>query len=675
MAMAFFECSSGNTIRPIKNLLIANRGEIASRIAKSARKYSISPRGVYSLADSSLSYVEEMDEAYCIGDSHPSTSYLAIEKIIRAAIAMGCDAVAPGYGFLSENAAFAQAVIEADLTFVGPPPRVIAALGSKSRAKEIAALARVPVLDSHIISSDTILDDKLLSKISSSIEGPYLIKAVYGGGGRGMRLVNSLSELLEEIRAAQREALSAFGDSTLYIESYIEEPRHIEVQIVADNYGNVATLFERECSIQRRFQKVIEEAPSPSIDDEVRSGLFSATKALAEAIGYSNLGTAEFVVTRDDRFYFLEVNTRLQVEHRVTEAITGIDLVGVQLEMAMGYSLPRALLEANIEGHAIEARIYGESTHDGFMPSSGKITSIDLDHFDVVDQSYYADDQVSIYYDSMIAKVVTQGSNREQAILKLKQGLLASHVTGVSTNIALLRGISQDQIFIEGMISTNYIGRFLEENPAKGGSSSTLEAVIPAAIYFIDRANKRRAHLRNLPASYRNLPSKSLSINLVSDELETTIRYRCDRQNRVTLELGEDHYGPYLFNVTSNSIVLELDGLRKRYTYSNRGEVVAISSPSGCTSFTKVSSQSRKSQLAAGSLTTKMAGTITKVMVDVGDSIRAGEVIAVIEAMKIEQPIVAPLDGIIDELFVVLNQRIDRGVKVATITPLSDDKT
>ncbi len=667
--MAFFECNHNNTIRPIKNLLIANRGEIAARIAKTARSYAISPRGIYSDADRDLAYVNEMDLAFSLGGSHPTNSYLDIQKLIRAAIAMECDAVAPGYGFLSENAAFAEAVLDAGLTFVGPPPRIIAALGSKSRAKEIASSAGVPVLDSVTITAQSTLDHELLEKITSTIEAPYLIKAVFGGGGRGMRLVRLEPDLLEEIEAAQREAMAAFGDGTLYIESYIEEPRHIEVQIIGDNYGNVATLFERECSIQRRFQKVIEEAPSPSIDDEVRSGLFTASLSLAQAIGYTNLGTAEFVLTKDNRFFFLEVNTRLQVEHRVTEAITGLDLVGLQFEMAMGYSLPKAIDEAVPQGHAIEARIYGESTDDGFMPSSGKIRSIDLEYFDTVDQSYFNDDEVSIYYDSMIAKVVVVGSTRDHAISKLTNGLFSSHVAGISTNLSLLREISRDSTFQSGVTSTGYIGELISRT--KDSSVATLlpEEIIPAAIYFIDRANSARHHLKNLPISYRNLPSSNFSLTLLIDETEQVIRYACDRRNRIVFDLEGFDKDPICFKVDQSAIVVESKGLRRRYGYRNRDEVVVIESPRRSTAFTKVPSIARKEQVAQGSLTTKMAGTIIKVSVSIGDRVKVGETIAVIEAMKIEQPIVSPVDGVVEELYVNINQRIDRGVTVVKIGP------
>ncbi len=668
--MAFLECNDKNTIRPIKNLLIANRGEIAARIATTARQYGISPRGIYSEADRSLNYLDDMDVAHYLGESHPSVSYLSIDKIIRAAVAMDCDAVAPGYGFLSENAAFARTVSDAGLMFVGPPPRVIAALGSKARAKEIASQAQVPVLNSVIVTPQTNLDHELAAKISSSIEAPYLIKAVFGGGGRGMRLVPKIDEILGEIEAAQREAKSAFGDPTLYVESYIEDPRHIEVQIIGDNYGNLTTLFERECSIQRRFQKVVEEAPSPSIDDNVRMGLFHASKALAAAINYSNLGTAEFVVTKDNRFYFLEVNTRLQVEHRVTEAITGLDLVGLQLEMAMGYSLPRQLEGMETQGHAIEARIYGESTGEGFIPSSGRITSIELKNFDLVDQSYQSDDEVSIFYDSMIAKVITHGRDREIAISKLAHGLFTSHVAGVETNLQLLRTISRDQIFQGGFTSTNYIGQLLERVDEDSIRDQLPKAVVAAAaIYFIDRAERSIGTLSNLPTSFRNLPSKAFSLKLQIDERVVEIKYRCDRQNLVSFEADGIDIGPTSYSVRPDSIVIEAGGLRQRFPYSSRGEVVVIEATTASIPFTKVSSYKRKDQVALGSLTTKMAGTITKVMVKVGDQVKTGETIAVIEAMKIEQPIISPSDGKVEELYVSLNQRIDRGVTVAKISP------
>ncbi|MDA8196709.1 MAG: acetyl/propionyl-CoA carboxylase subunit alpha [Actinomycetota bacterium] len=665
--MAFLECNHNNSIRPIKNLLIANRGEIASRIAATARSYSISPRGIFSDADRSLRYLDTMDRAYGIGESHPSTSYLNIEKVIGAAIAMECDAVAPGYGFLSENAPFAQAVIDAGLTFVGPPPRVIAAMGSKARAKEIAELAGVPVLKSVTISSETKVDSALVEEVVNSIAAPYLVKAVFGGGGRGMRLVPSANDLIGEIETARREALSSFGDATVYVETYIEEPRHLEVQLVGDHYGNVATLFERECSIQRRFQKVIEEAPSPSIDDRVRERLFAATKALAGAIGYSNLGTAEFVVTRDNDFYFLEVNTRIQVEHRVTEAITGIDLVGIQLEIAMGYSLPRALQNITPVGHAIEARIYGEATDQGFMPSSGKIKSIDLDHFDVVDQSYFVQDEVSIFYDSMVSKVVSLGRDRNEAISKLASGLLASHVAGISTNIDLLRDVVRDEKFRIGTVSTNYLSSLVEDQPRDSNSKFDGLEVIAAAVFFIDRARSASDYFKNLPLSFRNLPSKPLSITLSCGEGEIKVQYRATREDHLTFESEIGEGEAFRFAIRQKTISLERSGLRYNFAFEARGDIVVIASQRGSFAYEKTKIRQSSQKISAGSLTTKMAGTITKVTVTIGDEVKAGDTVAVIEAMKIEQPIVAPVDGEVEEIYVTQGQRVDRGVVVAKI--------
>ena len=648
-------------------VLIANRGAIACRIIRTLQRMGIRAVAVYSEADRDSVHVRMADAAVCIGPAPAAQSYLRADAMLEAARQTGAQAIHPGYGFLSENPDFAEACEAAGIAFIGPTPAQMRAFGLKHTARELAQQNGVPLLPGSGLLADA---GQALAE-ARRIGFPVMLKSTAGGGGIGMQLIGSEDQLPEAYARVERLARANFKEAGIYLEQYVQSARHIEVQVFGDGAGHVVHLGERDCSVQRRNQKVIEETPAPHLPDTVRQALCDTALRLMRSVNYRNAGTVEYVLDADTgAFYFLEVNTRLQVEHRVTEAITGLDLVGLQLEMAMGYSLPRQLEGIETQGHAIEARIYGESTGEGFIPSSGRITSIELKNFDLVDQSYQSDDEVSIFYDSMIAKVVTHGRDRETAISKLAHGLFTSHVAGVDTNLQLLRTISRDQIFQGRFTSTNYIGQLLERADENSLSEQPPKAVVAAAaIYFIDRAVRSGGTLSNLPTSFRNLPSKAFSLDLQINEREVEIKYRCDRQNRVSFEADGIDIGPTSYTVRPDSIVIETDGLRQRFPYKSRGEVVIIEVATASIPFTKVSSYKRKEQVALGSLTTKMAGTITKVMVEVGDEVKTGETIAVIEAMKIEQPIISPSDGKVEELYVSLNQRIDRGVTVAKISP------
>jgi len=406
-------------------LLIANRGEIAARIIRSAHALGIATVAVYSDPDAAAPYVTLADEAVRLPGAAPADTYLRGEEIIAAAATAGADAVHPGYGFLSENAGFARSCADAGLTFVGPRPETIEAMGDKVRAKAIMAEADVPVLPSATVTDTTDLDQ--VSAAGAAVGFPLLVKAAFGGGGRGMRLVADPAELAEAVSSARREAASAFGDGTVFLERFVTDPRHVEVQILGDAHGDVVHLFERECSIQRRYQKIVEECPSPAVDDDLRDALTAAAVAAGWAIGYTGAGTVEFVLDRDGGFYFLEMNTRLQVEHPVTEAVTGLDLVELQLRIAEGEPLPASARQARISGHAIEARLYAEDVPAGFVPTTGTLYRFAFPPAPGirVDTGFRDGSAVSPHYDAMLAKVIAHGPTRADAARRLARNRVA----------------------------------------------------------------------------------------------------------------------------------------------------------------------------------------------------------------------------------------------------------
>ncbi|MGH7747398.1 MAG: acetyl-CoA carboxylase biotin carboxylase subunit, partial [Candidatus Dormibacteria bacterium] len=436
--------------------LVANRGEIAIRIARAARDEGIAPVGIFSTADRHALHVGAMDDARCIGPAPAGESYLNVEHVLAAARELGADAIHPGYGFLSENAAFARAAIAAGLSFVGPPPDALAATGDKSAAKQRARSVNVPVVPGY--DGDDQTDERLRSE-APKIGLPLLVKAVAGGGGRGMRVVGDLSELDQAIAAARREALAAFGDARLLLERYVERPRHVEVQILADMHGNVVFLGERECSIQRRHQKIVEESPSRAVTPELRAELGAAAVRYARAVGYVNAGTVEFLLDAAGAFYFLEMNARLQVEHPVTEIAFGVDLARSQFRIARGEPLDFVQAKLQPKAWAIEVRLCAEDPGRDFLPSSGTIARFEIAPATGVrvDAGYAAGSEVSIYYDSLLAKIIGSGATRDDAIAQLDAALGASDVTGVRTNLGFLREVLRDPAFRAGEATTAFI--------------------------------------------------------------------------------------------------------------------------------------------------------------------------------------------------------------------------
>ena len=474
---------------PFRKVLIANRGEIAVRIARGVRELGARPVAIYSEADRDALHVRFAGEAYLVGPPPSRESYLSIERVLDAAKRAKADAIHPGYGFLSENPDFAQAVIDAKIAWVGPPPKAMEQMGSKTAAREIAKKAGVPVVPGT--PAITSVDEA--RKAAQSIGYPVLIKASEGGGGKGMRRVDKPEELEAAIRMAKSEAKSAFGDDTVYMEKYLREPRHIEIQVLADKHGKVLHLFERECSIQRRHQKVIEESPSPAISDAIRSKMTSVAVACAKAVGYESAGTLEFLYDAEGNFYFLEMNTRLQVEHPVTEAITGVDLVKAMLRVAAGDPLAFEQDQITRRGHAMECRIYAEDPERNFMPSPGKITAYRAPAGPGVrvDGGVYSGYEVPIHYDPMIAKLVTFGLNRNAAIRRMLRALGEYTIHGIKTAIPLYVKIMKDPEFIAGKFSTHFLTPEYLMGPF-GTTVDEREALLAAAVVAFERDREAR---------------------------------------------------------------------------------------------------------------------------------------------------------------------------------------
>jgi acetyl-CoA carboxylase biotin carboxylase subunit len=472
---------------PFRKVLIANRGEIAVRIIRACRELNVATVAVFSDADRESLHVLMADEAVALGPPPPAESYLNIGKIIAAARATGAEAVHPGYGFLAENAVFAEACAAAGVVFVGPSPAAIRSMGDKMAARRVAIAMTVPVVPG---TERPLSDDGDAARVAAEIGYPVMIKAAKGGGGRGMRLVRASGELAGALRAARSEAGAAFGDAAVYIERYVEEPRHIEIQVLADAHGNVVHLGERECSIQRRHQKLIEESPSPFVDADLRRRMGEAACRIAAAAGYVNAGTVEFLVDRDRGFHFLEMNTRLQVEHPVTEQVTGRDLVKEQLRIAAGEKLGFTQDDVTCNGWAIECRINAEDPYAGFIPSPGRITSIRPASGPWVrdDSGVYSGYVIPRFYDTLMAKLIVWGADREAAIARMARALAEYKVVGVQTTIPVLQHIMRDEDFVGGRLSTHFLDRLMGgDRPEAAGRRRSI-ALIAAALAAYDRA-------------------------------------------------------------------------------------------------------------------------------------------------------------------------------------------
>jgi propionyl-CoA carboxylase alpha chain len=619
----------------VDRLLVANRGEIARRVFRTCRALGIETVAVFSDADSSMPFVREADAAIHLPGSSPSDTYLRGDLIIAAAKSAGADAIHPGYGFLSENAAFAADVIAAGLTWVGPPPAAIETMGSKLRAKELMAAAGVPCLPTWTSVTDVEVF-------------PVLVKASAGGGGRGMRVVRSASELEAAFDGASREALSAFGDGTVFLERYIEQPRHVEVQVMADQHGNVVALYERDCSIQRRHQKVIEEAPSPAVSPSLRAALSDAAVAAARAVSYEGAGTVEFVLSPDGDFFFLEMNTRLQVEHPVTELVTGLDLVALQIAVARGQQLPAV---PALSGHAIEARLYAEDA--AYLPQTGTLTAFEVPGDVRVDAGVEAGSTIGVHYDAMVAKVVAHGTTREEATARLASALAGARIHGVVTNRDLLVQVLRSPEWAANEVDTGFLDRLVVAPPTVLQEHLVAAALASAA-----------SRTGVFPTGWRSVPSQPQTTWY--DGIRVDYAYR---RGGVDIAVDGSPLDVVVWGAGPTYADLSVGGVRRRYDVA-LGPVLHVDSPLGHSALTEDARfPVPGSSLAAGSLVAPMPGTVIRVAVEVGDEVKAGDALLVLEAMKMEHGIKAAADGVVAEVLVTSGQQVDAGAVLAVVDP------
>ena len=658
-------------VTPITKLLIANRGEIALRIMRTAREMDIATVAVFSDPDAGAPFVAAADEAVRLPGSVPADTYLRGERIIAAAQATGAGAVHPGYGFLSENAGFARACAAAGLVFVGPSAAAIEAMGSKIAAKELMAAAGVPVLPGVTFGSNGEPDPAKLAAAASEIGYPVLVKAAFGGGGRGMRIAADQASLAEAVASARREAAAAFGDGTVFLERLVDRPRHVEVQIVGDSHGTVRHLFERECSVQRRYQKIIEEAPSPAVGERLRARLGDAAVAAGQTIGYVGAGTVEFVLDADGSFYFLEVNTRLQVEHPVTELITGLDLVRVQLEVAEGRPLGPEVTGARINGHAMEARLYAEDVPAGFRPATGTMHRFAVPALPGVrvDAGVSDGSVVGVDYDPMLAKVIAHGTTRDQARRRLASALARAELHGVTTNRDLLVGVLGEPEFRDDAIDTGYLAR---HDPAVlaaplGGGALDLHAAVAA---LAGQAARRAAApvLRGVPSGWRNVPNEDQVTVLRCGEQHLEVRYAFGRSGLRVAVGGKDLPGVVGGEIGPEGVDLTVGGIRRRYRVHWVGDTAYVDSPLGSSVLAEIPRFTEPGSTApAGSLLAPMPGTVVRIAVAHGDSVSAHDPIIVLEAMKMEHAIRAPAAGLVTEVNVRVGQTVDTGTELARV--------
>ncbi|TCC18798.1 acetyl/propionyl/methylcrotonyl-CoA carboxylase subunit alpha [Kribbella speibonae] len=628
----------------ITSVLVANRGEIARRIFRTARSLGLSTVAVYSTADAGMPFVDEADAAVHLPGNAPGDTYLRADLIIDAARRAGADAVHPGYGFLSENAAFAQAVIDAGLTWIGPPVDAISSMGSKIEAKKLMAAAGVPVLA------------ELTPAAVAASDLPVLVKASAGGGGRGMRVVSRLEDLAAEIDAASAEALSAFGDGTVFCERYLATGRHIEVQVMADRHGTIWAVGERECSIQRRHQKVVEEAPSPLVEriPSMRAELFDAARKAAAAIGYVGAGTVEFLADESGNFYFLEMNTRLQVEHPVTEETTGLDLVELQFAVAAGEHLPPE--PPPTVGHAIEVRLYAEDPLHDWQPQTGTLHRFTLEREIRVDSGVEDGSEVSPYYDAMLAKVIVSGPDRTAVARRLAGVLERATIHGVGTNRELLAWILRHPAFLAGDTDT----AFFDKYGVGPGTDDAVVRVSALAAALADAAG-REVPVR-VPSGWRNLPSQPQRKSYRVGDAVHEVEYRLTRDGLVV------DGNITLLDSGPERVVLEVDGVRRVFGVAAYAGLVCVDSSLGNVSLTPVERfVDPADQVAAGSLVAPMPGTVIRVGVAVGDVVKQGQPLLWLEAMKMEHTIAAPADGVVGELTVEAGQQVEVGAVLAVV--------
>jgi acetyl/propionyl-CoA carboxylase alpha subunit len=660
----------------VRGLLIANRGEIAVRIARTCREMGIRSIGVFSDADAGALHVAACDEAVAIGGDTPATSYLVVDKLLEAARVSGADAVHPGFGFLAENADFAQAVMDAGLVWVGPSPEAIAAMGDKIEAKRRMEQAGVPVLPGLTVDGD------VPDNVADVVGFPLIVKAAAGGGGKGMRVVESHDDLEEAITSARREAAGAFGDDRVFLERYVADPRHVEVQVIGDVDGTVLHLFERECSIQRRHQKVIEESPAPTLADAVRDRLFAAAVAAAEAIDYRGAGTVEFVVDdaalragEADVAWFLEMNTRLQVEHPVTEEVTGLDLVRLQLLVAQGHGTGLTQNDIARTGAAIEVRLYAENPASGYLPASGTLGGFRPAGDIRWDIGIREGDVVSTFYDPMIAKAIAWAPTRPEAAAKLAASLEQTVVQGVVTNRDLLVHVLRHDAFLRGATTTHYLDTHFPSDHDRAFPPPPDLARLAVVVVVAVTSAGGDTPLPSVPRGFSNVPAEPEPTVFTVGGSEVRATHVWDRAGALVTVDGVEH----------SVEVVDADGPIRRVRIDDRVLAVTVHQfhdsvqvvlPQGnVTLFRHPRFPARATAEEPGATLAPMPGSVVTVEVEVGQRVSAGDLLVVVEAMKMEHRIHAPLDGVVEAVRVTAGQQVDAGDVLVVIEPEGSDDT
>ena len=660
-----------------KKILIANRGEIACRVAATAKRLGIQTVAVYSDADAQAKHVAACDEAVHIGGNAPKDSYLRWERILDAAQQTGAQAIHPGYGFLSENEDFANACAQAGLVFIGPPASAIRAMGLKAESKQLMEKAGVPLVPGY---HGTDQNPELLQSEADRIGYPVLIKASAGGGGKGMRLVEKREDFAAALASCQREAINSFGNDAVLIEKYVQRPRHIEIQVFGDTQGNVVYLFERDCSVQRRHQKVLEEAPAPGMTPALRQKMGEAAVAAARAVGYVGAGTVEFIVEQPGgydqpeamQFYFMEMNTRLQVEHPVTEAITGQDLVEWQLRVAAGQPLPKRQDELQITGHAIEARICAENPDNGFLPATGtlhvyrKPTCSSFAISDVrVDDGVREGDAISPFYDSMIAKLIVHGDTREQALARLDAALAQTQIVGLSSNVQFLRHVVKSEAFAQAKLDTALI----EREKAVLFQQTAVPTPLAVAIAVAQQLQAEQALETADPFSRRDgwhshgTVRRSFTFVQDSATIQAVLTY--GRHGTPQLQVG-DVEAPLHWQPQGDGLLVEFAGARSTAQVHVTGEARHIFTPRGAAvlQLQDPLAHAGEGHSESGRLTAPMPGKLVSFAVKAGDTVTKGQALAVMEAMKMEHTIAAPADGVVQELLYAPGDQVAEGAEL-----------
>jgi 3-methylcrotonyl-CoA carboxylase alpha subunit len=661
-----------------RKILIANRGEIACRVIATARRWGISTVAVYSEADAGARHTRLADEAWPIGPAPARESYLAVEKILDVARRSGTEAIHPGYGFLSENADFAAACAKAGVVFIGPPPGAIRAMGSKAEAKALMERSGVPLVPGYHGAAQ---DIAVLADAAAAIGYPVLVKASAGGGGKGMRIVETAADFPTAVEGAKREALASFGDDRVLVEKYLTRPRHIEIQIFADTHGNIVSLFERDCSIQRRHQKVLEEAPAPGMDPTRRKAMGEAAVAAARAVGYVGAGTVEFIA-EDDAFYFMEMNTRLQVEHPVTEMTTGLDLVEWQLRVAAGETLPLCEGQFDLSGHAIEARVYAEDPARDFMPAVGQLVHLrqprEVPGRVRVDTGVVQGDRITPNYDPMIAKLIVWGEDRASAVQRLAAALSEYEVVGVTTNLGLLRAIAAHPAYAAAELDTGFIARHAAAlTPAAPAEAETDAAVFAAAALTVvadqRAAIQAQAQLTGDPWS----PWTSVDAWRMNGEGYQDLQFSRDDGTPAVLRTFPQADGSLRIDLPGNAVhaalagdaagpILKIDGVSQRLRVVRRGDelTVILSGRNYVLRHVDALAPPRTETAGSERVTAPIPGRITRLLVQPGDVVEKNAPLVVIEAMKMELTLRAPFAGKVAQIRGAVNDMVEEGTEV-----------